>query len=71
MLLNCSKGTVKIPVMCFITSLADYGAQVKDIHIAQVETLIKRNKGKHEEDCDETSLLTSIHGPAILTCRTS
>ena len=75
----------KIPVMyVFHSSSADSGAQVqrlrktspiRNIHIAQVETLIKDKEGQHEGDCtcDETSLLynhTCMHGPCSLTYRT-
>ena len=53
--------------MFLIIYSADSGAQVKslgrtsplrDIHIAEVETLIKDNEGKHEGDFDEPSLLS-------------
>ena len=39
----------------------------RDIHIAEVETLIKGKEGQHEGGCDETSLLIWMHGPALLT----
>ena len=40
---------------------------IRDIPIAQVETLIKDKEGQREGDGDETSLLTFIHDPAIFT----
>ena len=40
---------------------------IREIQFAQFETLIKDKEGKHEGDCDETSLLTGMHGPALLT----
>ena len=60
----------KILVMFSIISSADSGAQIQtlrrispigDIHIAQVETLMKDKEGNYEEDFDETSLLYSLH----------
>ena len=62
--------------MFSIVSFADSGAQVQSlkrtspishIHTAQVEALMKDKEGKHEGDFDTTSLLTCIHGPALLT----
>ena len=61
----------------FHSSSADSGAQVqrlrktspiRDIHIAQVETLIKDKEGQHEGDCtcDETSLLYNLHAWLVL-----
>ena len=40
---------------------------ISDIHSAQIETLIKEKESKHEGDFDEKSLLTCVHGPALLT----
>ena len=39
----------------------------REIQIAQFETLIKDKESKNEGDCDETSLTTCMHGPALLT----
>ena len=67
--------------MFSIISVSDSGAQVqrmrrtspvRDIHIAQFETLIKGKEGQHEEDwtCDETSLLYDLHAWPCLIYRT-
>ena len=42
-------------------------SSLRDIHIAQVETLIKDKEGNHKGDFDETNLLTCIHDPALTT----
>ena len=41
----------------------------KDTHTVQVEILIRDKEGQHEGHftCDETSLLTCMHDPALFT----
>ena len=65
-----------IPVMFFNICSTDPGTQVqklrrtspiKDTHTAKVETLTKEKEGKHKGDGDETSMLTFMHGPDLLT----